>query len=572
MKRSVKHLVLLTSSVLICSGMHGFAYAQAVPLPGSAEPARIQEQLTIPKTKEAPSIIAPDTQAIDETIPLAPDGFLLDGIEMKGITAFEQNYFDELISEYIGRPVDLQVLNHLGARITKTYRDNGYFLSRAIIPEQEVQNGIITIQIIEARIGEVKIDDPDGLLSNDTLDIVSKTISRIKALDPLHGPTLERYVLLLNDSAGLTIQNILQAPEKQEAAPGTVNIILKVSKKEDTASLRYNNFGSRFVGPHQLSASYMIGHILNSFDQLLFQISSSLPMREVQFGSFEYQIPLSEEGLLASFAARYSQSEPGLYLKNWDVEGDSVSFDASLSYPLIRSRRQNFIVGTALSIKNSATEFLDEKLIDDKIRALSLSADYNKQNSFGGQSAINLTLSKGLDILAATETGEDKLSRTQGRSDFVKAEINISHLQPISTDWKLIGSFHGQYAPHPLLSSEEFGYGGTDYGRAYDPSEITGDQGAAGSIELLYTSLLPIKDLNLKITPFAFYDIGKVWNEDKGVKPISAASAGFGAYYGFNEVFSGTIQAAYPLTKSVSTPVMNGSSGPRILFELKARF
>lgn len=575
-KRQSGHFNLAFLSASLATGLlltpYGISHAQTPQLPGSADPSRLQERLLIPQTDQTQDVIAPEDMVIDGDIPQNPDGFILEGVTLQGVSAFDDTYFNDLIDKYIGLTVDINTLNHLAARITKIYREEGYFLSRAVIPEQEITNGLVMIEVIEGRIGKVILEDNDALLKKDTLSIVYKTMHKIETLKPLHGPTLERYVLLLNDHMGITIQNILQAP-KEPSQTGSVDVLLRVlPNPRQQVSLAYNNHGSRFVGPHQITGTYQYAGLLNSFDRITIQGATSIPMSEVQFGSMGYALPLNEEGLTASFAASYSNSEPGLSLRELEVEGDSTILSASLSYPFIRSRKTSLIAGSTFEVRNSATEFLDEELIDDKTRVLSIFTNYNTQDPWGGIGDVNLSLSKGLDIFAATETGEDNLSQEQGRSDFFKGEVNVSRQQEIGKGFQIINSLAAQYAPHPLLSSEEFGYGGASFGRAYDPSEITGDQGMATAIEVLYTDVDTIPDLNLKLVPFAFYDIGKVWNEDRGSKPISAASAGFGTYYNFNNTVSGSLQVAYPLTKSVSTPIMNGDNGPRILFSLNNTF
>jgi hemolysin activation/secretion protein len=550
----------------------GISHAQTPQLPGSADPARLQERLVIPQTDLTQDIIVPEDMVIDSDIPQNPDGFVLQGVKLHGVTVFEDNHFDELITEYVGLPVDINTLNHLAARIIKTYRDAGYFLSRAVVPQQEVTEGNVIIKVIEGRVGKVILDDNAALLKKDKLGIVAKTIRKIETLNPLHGPTLERYVLLLNDHMGITIQNILQAPQQPHEA-GSVDVVLRVlASAKQQVSLAYNNHGSRFVGPHQITGTYQRGGLFHSFDRLSVQGTTSLPMSEVQLGSMSYGFPLNEEGLTASFSASYSNSEPGLSLRDLEVEGDSTTLSASLTYPLIRSRKTSLIAGASFEVRNSATEFLDEELIDDKTRSFSIFANYNTQDQWNGISDVSLSLSKGMDIFAVTETGEGNLSREQGRSDFIKVELNASRQQDLGEVFQMINSVSAQYAPHPLLSSQEFGYGGTGFGRAYDPSEITGDQGVAAAIEILYTNVETIPDLHLKLVPFAFYDIGKVWNEDRGSKRISGASAGFGAYYNFNNRVNGQLHFAYPLTKSVSTPIMNGDNSPRILLSLNTSF
>lgn len=547
------------------------AYGQT--LPGSADPGRINERFRPPMPERTEEITPPKTQSIDEAIPTATNGFILEDVRLEGVTAFNAEKFVPLIAQYRGKMADLNTLNHLSARITATYREDGYFLSRAIVPQQEIDNGIVTIRVVEGFVNDVIIDDPDGLLSKDPLGILSNTIAQIKSTVPLHGPTLERYALLLNQSYGIYAQNILTAAKADmQAAPGAINLVLKITANPSAASLSYNNHGSRYVGPHQASADWVGGNLLNSFDRLNVQASGTIPLREMQYGAFNYSLPLTSGGLTARLGASYSNSRPGLTLKPLEVEGDSTLLEAGLSYPLVLSRKTELNVGVGFKFHNTATEFLDEELIDDKLRIISLNASFQTQDSWDGNNLIDLTLNKGVDVLGSTETGSDKLSRTRGHSDFLDLNLEAARNQQLPHDLEVSVNAAAQYTQVPLLSSQEFGYGGTTFGRAYDPSEITGDQGVAGGLELRYTGIEPMLDSNVRVVPFAFYDIGKVWNEDEGEKPVSAASAGFGAYYSISGQVRGAAQVAFPLTKPVDTPIMNGDHGPRILFSLKVDF
>jgi len=548
-------------------------HAQTPPpdIPGSAQASRLEDRLLAPQLRQKEEIVAPEKLAISENIPQAEQGFILKGIILEGNTVFSRPDFQDIIVEYIGRKVDLRVLNHLAARLTQQYRDSGYFLSRAVIPQQEVLNGKVKIVIMEGRVGEVFIEGDQSVLSKSHLHVIPATIEKIKSLEPLHGPTLERYMLLLNEGQGYTIGSVLRAPERK-AEPGTIDIVLNVQPVTPSTTVSYNNYGSRFVGPHQISATHLTGNIFTAMDTLSVQGSSTIPLSEVQFGAVNYTLPLNREGLKASVLVSYSNSEPGYTLSDLEVEGDSTSFEATLSYPWIRSRKENLTIGSTFSVHNSSTEFLDEEFIDDKVRTISFFQNYDFINGVTASNEANITFTKGLDILGARETGSEDLSRQQGRSDFFKAEIELSRQQTLGEDFQLTLTAAGQYAPHPLLSSQEFGYGGTTFGRAYDPSELTGDQGVSAGAELRYTDVPLVPDLNLQFIPFVYYDIGKVWNHDRGEKPQSGASAGFGSYYNFNNKFSGSLQFAYPLTRSVTTPVMNGADGPRILFSISTSF
>ena len=120
-----------------------------------------------------------------------------------------------------------------------------------------------------------------------------------------------------------------------------------------------------------------------------------------------------------------------------------------------------------------------------------------------------------------------------------------------------------------MLSSEEVGYGGKNIGRAYDASEITGDKGIMGSIELRYYDVPNISEAIIQ--PYIFYDIGKVWHNDNTAKnQASAASAGGGVRLSHKKSgLSAEGIVAMPLTKNQATPIIySDPSKPRLLFEV----
>ena len=129
----------------------------------------------------------------------------------------------------------------------------------------------------------------------------------------------------------------------------------------------------------------------------------------------------------------------------------------------------------------------------------------------------------------------------------------------------------GQVASAPLFSSEEFGYGGQRFGRAFDPSEITGDHGVAAGLELFYTDFPRYK--SFEFMPFAFVDMGKVWNEDAGVGSSTAASAGFGLNVTHPKSgISASVGMAWPLIREVESPLHGNGSSPRAYFQLRKSF
>src|SRR6185437_9133865 len=97
-----------------------------------------------------------------------------------------------------------------------------------------------------------------------------------------------------------------------------------------------------------------------------------------------------------------------------------------------------------------------------------------------------------------TETGSALLSNPYGQSDFTKLTFNTSRLQELNDKFSLLAASAGQVSNAPLLVSEQFGFGGPVFGRAYDTSEITGDDGIAASLELRYDGVNPWNDVTVQ--------------------------------------------------------------------------
>jgi hemolysin activation/secretion protein len=153
--------------------------------------------------------------------------------------------------------------------------------------------------------------------------------------------------------------------------------------------------------------------------------------------------------------------------------------------------------------------------------------------------------------------------------------FDATRVQPISGPFSLEVAFSGQLSADALLASEEFGIGGPNFGRGYDPSEITGDSGAAGRFELQFNDTLAwavIEDYQL----YGFYDVGKVWNRDIQAgggedKTATLASTGIGARFNGPYDLSGNLEVAFPMTRDVLAQGQDGDN-PRLYFGLNKRF
>ncbi|MCD6034655.1 MAG: ShlB/FhaC/HecB family hemolysin secretion/activation protein [Rickettsiales bacterium] len=537
------------------------AYAQT--LPGSAEVERI-----IPK----PERLVPPRKSQTITIPEHPTAvkspesaktikFTLKKIVVQDVTVFTVPELEKLYASYIGQEIALDTVWNIADTITAHYRKEQYFLSRAYVPEQEIENGVVVIKVVEGYVDKVVLGDaiPEQELVEDMVaDLTSKK--------PLKVGEIESFLLRLEDLPGASFFGTLQPEDSGEE--GAVMLILKRSEEKGQGMVQLDNYGSRFLGPYQGLLMYQDSLI--PFNQSKIFLLSSLLPDEVGYAAFEHEVTLSPLWKF-QFQGSYAHATPGSTLENLEITSASTSFGAGLLFQPIRQYRENLQFSFTLDGRNTNGDILGNiPLTHERIRAFRVGVNYDTADSWGGYNDIRLMVSQGLDIAGSSKAGETMLSRAEAKPDFTVANLRASHEHPILTHLTIVGQVAGQIASKPLYSAEEFGYGGQEFGRAYDPSELTGDHGLAGSLELHYYGLEPW--YKNQIVPYLFYDIGKVWNNDQGGEDSSAASGGIGVRFINQERINANIAIAQPFTRDISRPIYGHARDPRILFQISYIF
>ncbi|MGQ7819321.1 ShlB/FhaC/HecB family hemolysin secretion/activation protein [Metapseudomonas furukawaii] len=188
-------------------------------------------------------------------------------------------------------------------------------------------------------------------------------------------------------------------------------------------------------------------------------------------------------------------------------------------------------------------------------------------------------MSKGLKVMGASDESRLNPSREGGETDFTKLQLDAQRIQDLSgvmdgLNLYLAATTQSSFG-QALLSPEQFGVGGSEFGRGYDPSEITGDSGFVVKTELQYNRLHSVGDHPVPTQYYAFWDMGKVWNEKpRWVSSESLSSVGLGAHFQAAKNLYLSPEVAFPLPRSVSAKELDGDNGkaPRFYFNFLKLF
>ncbi len=417
---------------------------------------------------------------------------------------------DQLVADGLNRELDFQALQQLTNRVTDHFKQQGWLLTRAYLPRQDVTSGTIEIAILVGRLSEqqpFRVEAASGTFQRTQPQrIQSYAEQMIPAGEPLKESELDRTILLLNDLPGITTSARMEPGDKA----GETRVIITVDESElTTTSAWIDNYGSLSTGRNQANLSVQLNNPTGGGDQGTLMLIHSSGSDTRQLG---YSTPIGFEGTKLSF--NYSDmayevlTAAGLAA---GLKGTSSTKTVTLTLPLIRSRTENI---------NLATSYTDQHLVDDsssgelkdkgkKVGAVTLSGDKLDRHMGGGMNNWSLALTAGdLDLSGNASDLSSDASGYKTHGSYSKVTYSLSRLQKLPGQFNLYASLNGQLAHKNLDSSENFSLGGSSGIRAYPGSEGSGDSGCRLSMELRYDWPEITEVGRIQLT--GFYDAGHI--------------------------------------------------------------
>ena len=412
--------------------------------------------------------------------------FVLRAVELSGESALSESELSSAWTSSIGQTISVAKLYEIVTAISARYATAGYALSFALLPDQDITDGIVKIAVVEGYVDEVVING--GGSQSNRLSLSNQLgfqAARIKASRPLKMVELERSLLLLNDLPGIQARAVFSASKSSQ---GASTLTLNVERDRYEGSLDINNRMNKDLGEWRAGGSATLNGVITGTDALTLTAYSALDMDGFIFGGGRYEQTLNGEGLLLAISGSYSNDVPleGL-LKTIDFEGKSVSGQIDISFPLIRSRPENLTLAASFAYNDTNTEALGVPLTEDKVRVLDVSLTYDFADRMAGINLIRVGLAQGFNIFDATNDTSLLKSRANGSATFTTLNLFASRYQPIMGGLSLFGQAQAQVTlGDPLLAVRECAYGGQSFGRGYDAGALSADHCIEGLAEIRF--------------------------------------------------------------------------------------
>lgn len=470
-------------------------YAQAGPEAGALQqqlqreidrdrPAAVPEDLI--KRPDRPTRPKAGTKAID-----------IKGFKVSGITLITQAQAQEALKPFTGRQLTLDQIKEAGEAVTNLYGQIGR-MAQAVIPPQDVVNGIIEIKIIEGKVGDVIIELDKVTPSRLKSEVIQKFIASNNAPgDFMDLKGLERSLAILNETSGNEVNGELGQGEKE----GATNIIVNAKDTGLFAGrVDLSNYGSANTGPAQAIASLSLNNLSGIGDQATLDVIGS---QGSVFGQFRYGLPVGYDGWRVSAGVSALDYKSLSSYSPIISQGSAQTYGIYSNYALERTARSNKNITINFENKNYNNQTNGVESSNYQIN--NLSAGINGTN-YLSSAYVSWGVTATVGSLAINNTNQAN-NDTQGAATsgtFGKLGFNGWITQPLPVKkTNLVASIYGQLANKNLNSAEQLYLGGPYGVRAYPVAQGGGAQGAVASIEVNHTL---VQDLQVGL----FFDAGLI--------------------------------------------------------------
>ncbi|MGK7900514.1 MAG: ShlB/FhaC/HecB family hemolysin secretion/activation protein [Hormoscilla sp.] len=478
----------------------------------------------------------PQLPAFTGTIPVK-------GFQVVGSTVFKAENLKKVLEEFTNQNLSFNQLLAAEEKIDQLYLKEGYINSGAVIPAQEIADGIVTIQVIEGSLEDIEVRVISGRINPNYVR------SRLaKASKPLNRDRLQEALQLLQlDPSIENINAELSVGSRRERWILSVRVTAAPAFKPQIFA---DNARNPSVGSFQ-RGTQLNYHLLGLGDSIGFNYTNTDGSNEFQ-GS--YSLPVNPSDGTISFRYRTIDSdiiEPPF--DDLDLKSNSRTYELTYRQPIVRNATTNFTeelaLGLTASRQESDTTLLGEKFplspgADDdgatRISALRFFQEWSKRDR-RQVIAARSQFSLGVGAFDAT------INEVEPDSRFFVWRGQVQYLRQLGRDTTLLLRSDVQLSTTSLLSLEQFGLGGIQSVRGYRQDALLADNGFFASAELR----LPIlrwrqADAVLSFTPFV--DFGAVGNKDRdNPDDNTLVSVGFGLLWQMGDRLRARVDWGIPL-------------------------
>ena len=481
---------------------------------------------------------------------------LVRSLRVTGETLFTEAELVAITGFQPGGQLDLRDLRLMAAKISAFYNRRGYFVAQAYVPAQGIEDGLVTIVVIEGRYGKVGLDNHTNLSNR----LARSVLRGLDSGDVVAGGPLERRLLLLSDMPGVVVKSTLSPG----AAVGTSDLdVVLTPGPRFSGEIDGDNAGSPYSGVYRLGGTLNVNDPTGHGDQLSLRALSSFD--GLDYGRVAYQLRVQDATVGVSYAALDYRLH-GAFAP-LQAHGTAQVASVYASYPLVRSYDNNLeLVGDVDYRTFQDREDAVASVIDKTETALQIGIRGDHHDGFGGggwnQYSLGYTFGD-LDLRTPSDRLLDAATAHAG-GGYGKLSYSFSRLQTVAGPFSIYGLIRGQFASKNLDISEKMELGGAYAVRSFAEGEFFGDDGYVATLEARLMLPPPPAPIPGRLQLIGFFDTGAVKSNHTPWQPGPNRQSGSGAGVGLDWTAPGNfvVRASYAHivgdTKGIPGPISQG--------------
>jgi hemolysin activation/secretion protein len=463
------------------------------------------------------------------------------------------------------RGVTLGMLEQVADQVTDYYRQRGFVLAKAFIPEQKVREGVVTITLLLGYLGDVKLVGAQTY-SEDTIRKMFRDVLH----QPVNSLQIEERLFYVNDLPGLYVQGVF-APGEQVG--DTLLDISTVKEERYQVNVRADNHGSDVTGEYRVYTDFLLNNPLKYGDRLHLAVLGAFEPETTSYGMARYAGPLGHHRLKFETGASQNAFASGLGADS-EIGGKSTTYDLGANFYFNRSRVKTTSVSLTASRVYSEKEF--------RGGGTRLTIDEDKID--------NVELEYKFDLLnqekRTVHIGDVRLIHTRmrdSRSNYMPEDgwlidasyttmrfLNTSFLHP---ETRLVLRANGHYAGRRTASINQFSLAGPSRARGYQTNTFYADDGLHLGADLVFQGP-DWFGKNNHLQPYLLADAahGAVYNYLGQKSRADIFNVGFGSKISWGN-FRANFSAAFPLkTKISGNPGLEEIDDSKWYFDMQYTF
>lgn len=556
--RAIKGLSLCS----IILGLWGFNAVAQVAAPTKTEAAQ-----------KEPAQVKQEQAALDQQVAendQQPADFDLLELRVKGNTLLDAKELGRAVYPFLGPKKTIDTVESARAALEKVYQGKGYQTVAVDIPEQDVKNGIVYLQVVEGKVSRLRVVESRYF----SLGKIKAGVPELAEGHVPNFPQMQKELAVLGgQSEDRKIQPVLRAGE----TPGTLEVDLKVKDKLPFhGKLELNGRNTSSTSRLRLVTSLHYDNLWQAMHSasVMYQVSPE-DNQEVDVWAGTYVMPVfNTDAKLAFYTVSSSSNAQIASAGALNVIGIGNVYGLRLVKPLggLDKYFHSATLGVDYKDFKEDLNLIGADKITTPISYLPFLAQYSGSLR-GEESLASFDLGLHFSIRGlGNDQKEFENKRFLAKSNFMYLTGNARLQQDLPKGMELVSRFSGQVADSPLISNEQFSMGGDESVRGYFETQALADHGVFGSLEL-YSPHLGKADWdfvnNLKV--LAFVDAAKGWIQ----KPLPGNSSGhfisgggLGMRFQLWNYLNGMLDIGFPFTSLA--PVKSGD--PRVHFKVFTEF